>query len=37
MWDGRTDRGGTAPAGLYFYKLEMKGRGAISRKVALVR
>jgi hypothetical protein len=36
VWDGRDEAGGDAPAGLYFLRLEWRGR-ELARKLARVR
>jgi flagellar hook capping protein FlgD len=35
-WNGRRDDGSRATAGIYFYRLEMKGR-VVSRRLVLLR
>jgi flagellar hook assembly protein FlgD len=35
VWDGRVHRGGTAPSGVYFYRVESGGSAAVQRMVLL--
>jgi hypothetical protein len=35
VWDGREHRGGTAPSGVYFYRVESGGSAAVRRMVLL--
>jgi flagellar hook assembly protein FlgD len=35
-WDGRHDNGSRATSGIYFYRLEMRGR-VLSRRIVLLR
>jgi hypothetical protein len=36
-WDGRTDRGGQAASGIYFFRLTISGRSVGERKLVFLR
>jgi len=35
VWDGRDARGGPAPAGIYFYRLEAEGKRAVRKLIRI--
>jgi hypothetical protein len=36
-WDGGRDNGGRVPSGIYFYRLNVLGQPALTRKLVLLK